>query len=131
MNLKKAGKLLIDTYNEWQDDKAPTFAAALSFFTVFSLAPLLIIVIAVLAWVFGEKAAEGAVYSQINGLVGSSGALAIQTMIENASKHGNGVLATIIGIITLLIGATTVFAQLQDTLNTMWGVKPKPAGLGI
>lgn len=122
--------LLKETFSEWTEDKVPRLAAALSYFTVFSLAPLLVIAISVAAIFFGEEAARGQIVGQIQGLVGQEGATAIETMITNADKTEGGVFATTVGIITLLIGASGVFGQLQDALNTIWEVAPKP-GRGI
>lgn len=122
--------LLKATFSEWMEDKAPRLAAALAYFTVFSLAPLLIIAISIAAIFFGEEAARGQIVGQIQGLVGQEGGAAIETMIANANQMEGGVVATTVGIVTLLIGASGVFGQLQDALNTIWEVAPKP-GRGI
>ncbi|WP_416674565.1 YihY/virulence factor BrkB family protein [Egbenema bharatensis] len=122
--------LLKETFSEWMEDKVPRLAAALSYFTVFSLAPLLVIAISVAAIFFGEDAARGQIVGQIQGLVGQEGAAAIETMITNADQVEGGVFATVLGIVTLLIGASGVFGQLQDALNTIWEVAPRP-GRGI
>lgn len=127
MRLRSVLRLLKETAAEWQNDKVPVLAAALSYYTVFSLAPLLLIAIAIAGAVFGEEAARGEVVRQIQGLIGRDGAEAIQSMIQNAQRpDSGGTLATIISIITLLLGASGVFGQLQDALNTIWDVKPKP-----
>lgn len=127
--MKKIWELIKATFSEWSADKASRLAAALAYYTIFSLAPLLIIVIAVAGFVFGEQAARGEVVNQIEGLVGSQGAEAVQTMIENAgASKSTGIVATIIGLATLIFGATGVFAQLQDALNTVWGVEAKSGG---
>jgi membrane protein len=98
---------------------------------VFSLAPLLLIAIAIAGFFFGEEAARGEIFGQIQGLVGAEGALAIQAMLENANRPGSGgTIATIVGVVVLLFGASGVFGQLQTALNTIWEVKPKP-GQGI
>lgn len=129
MRLRGVFRLLKETAAEWQEDKVPVLAAALSYYTVFSLAPLLLIAIAIAGAVFGEEAARGEVVKQIQGLVGQDGAEAIQSMIQNAQKpESGGAIATVIGIVTLLFGASGVFGQLQDALNTIWEVKPKPNG---
>ena len=131
MKPKDVFKLLKATVTEWQEDKVPLWAAALAYYTIFSLAPLLLIAIAIAGVVFGEDAARGEIVGQIQGLVGKEGATAIQSMIQNAHKPGSGgTIATIVGVVTLLFGASGVFGQLQDALNTIWGVKPKP-GQGI
>jgi len=118
--------LLKKTFDEWNEDKAPRLGAALSFYTVFSLAPLLIIVIAIAGLAFGQQAAQDKIDEQIRGLVGAQGADLIQTMIENARKPQEGILATVIGFATLLLGGLGAFGQLQDALNTIWEVTPKP-----
>lgn len=131
MKPKDVFKLLKATVMEWQEDKVPLWAAALSYYTIFSLAPLLLIAIAIAGIAFGEDAARGEIVGQIQGLVGKEGATAIQSMIQNAHRPGSGgILATIVGVVTLVFGASGVFGQLQDALNTIWGVKPKP-GQGV
>jgi membrane protein len=131
MRLKRIFKLLKDTATEWNEDNVPMFAAALAYYTIFSLAPLLLIAIAIVGFFFGEAAAQGEIVRQIQGLIGRDGAEAIQTMIQNAHKPGSGgALATIVGVVLLFLGASGVFGQLQTALNTIWEVKPKP-GNGI
>ncbi|MEO8892332.1 MAG: YihY/virulence factor BrkB family protein [Coleofasciculaceae cyanobacterium] len=131
MNLKIFFELLKETFKEWQEDKASRLAAALAYYTAFSIAPLLIIVIAIAAVFFGEQAAQGQIVERIQNLVGREGAEAIQTMIQNSRKPTTGTIATIISIGVLLFGATNVFAQLQDALNTIWEVAPKPGVKGL
>src|SRR5579883_883796 len=131
MKPKDIWKLLKDTVTEWNEDKVPLWAAALAYYTIFSLAPLLLIAIAIAGVIFGEDAARGEIVGQIQGLVGKEGATAIQAMIQNAHRPGSGgTIATVVGVITLLFGASGVFGQLQDALNTIWGVKPRP-GQGL
>jgi membrane protein len=131
MRLKRIFKLLKDTVTEWNEDNVPMFAAALAYYTIFSLAPLLLIAIAIVGFFFGEAAAQGEIVRQIQGLIGKDGAEAIQTMIQNAHRPGSGgTLATIVGVVLLFLGASGVFGQLQTALNTIWEVKPKP-GKGI
>nr|WP_155707432.1 YihY/virulence factor BrkB family protein [Gloeocapsopsis dulcis] len=115
-----------ETIAEWNKDKVARIAAALAYYTIFSLAPLLIIVIAITGSVFGEDAARNEIVAQIEGLVGRDGAEFIQTAIENASQPAEGTFASVISIAVLLFGATGLFAELQDALNTVWEVKPKP-----
>lgn len=100
-------------------------SSSLAYYTVFSLAPLLIIIISLSGIFLGRDAAEGKVYHQLENFVGSNTAMQLQEMIKNASLSGKSDMAVIIGIITLIIGATTVFAQIQDSINTIWGLKPK------
>ena len=126
MSLKQIWRLLKETFKEWNEDKASRLAAALSYYTVFSLAPLLIITIAIAGAVFGDDAARGEIVRQIQGLVGKDGAEVIQTALENAQRPDTRNLASIISIGVLLFGASNVFAQIQDALNTIWEVQPKP-----
>lgn len=122
--------LLKTTAAEWTEDKASRLAAALAYYTIFALAPLLIIAIGVAGLVFGQEAASGQLFSQLKDMVGATGAEAIQSMIKDASKPTTSVLATVIGVLVMLFGASGVFAALQDALNTIWEVEPRP-GLGI
>ncbi|MBG1262275.1 YihY/virulence factor BrkB family protein [Nostoc commune] len=126
MNLQAILKLFQETFKEWSEDKASRLAAALAYYTIFSIAPLLIIVIAIAGAVFGEEAARGQIVGQIQGLVGPDGAEFIQTAIQNANKPKTGAIASIISVVVLLVGATGLFTELQDSLNTIWEVKPKP-----
>lgn len=132
INPKEIFGVLKATFQEWQDDKTPRLAAALAYYTVFSLAPLLIIAIAIAGAVFGEEAARGEIVGQIQGLVGQQGAEVIEAAIENAHQPGSntGRIASLISIVALIFGASGVFAQLQDALNTVWEVETKP-GRGI
>ncbi|MBK8535372.1 MAG: YihY/virulence factor BrkB family protein [Candidatus Competibacteraceae bacterium] len=99
-------------------------AAALSYYTVFALAPLLIVAIAVAGFVFGREAAQGHLISEIRDIVGAEGAVLIQQVLANSSKPAQGIGATVVGLATLLFGTTRVFVQLQDALNTIWDVVP-------
>jgi len=114
---KTLWRLTKETFDEWNEDKAPRLAAALSYYSLFSLAPVLLIVIAVAGMVFGREAAQGQLVAQIEGLLGHEGATAVQALIEKAWSTGTNWVATVVGVVTLLIGATGVFAQLQDALN--------------
>jgi len=115
-----------DAATEWVNDKAPRLGAALAYYTVFSIAPLLVIAIAVVGAVFGRQAAEGQVSQQVEHLVGRDGGQAIETMVKSAGNTGQGTLATVLGVVMLLVGAVGLFGQLQDALNTIWEVQPKP-----
>jgi membrane protein len=118
--------LLRKTLTEWQEDKAPRLAAALAYYTAFSLAPILVIAIAVVGLVFDRQAAREQVVRQINSLAGPQGAELIDTMLNAAQDMGENMLATVFGVLALIFGASGVFGQLQDALNTMWEVAPKP-----
>jgi membrane protein len=126
VNPKTILALLKRTVFEWYADRGSRFGAALAFYTLFSLAPLLIIIIAIAALAFGEEVAHTQIVQQMEALIGQEGGKAIKTMIENASKPSSGVAATLIGLVTLLFGATVVFSELQDALNTIWKIPSKP-----
>ena len=115
----------------WIDDFAPSMGAAISYYTVFSLAPLLIIVIAVAGAVFGREAVQGEIVGQLQDLIGREGAIAVQGLIKSASEPAKGLVAGGISIVVLLVGATTVFAELQSALDRIWHVpeKEKPSGI--
>ena len=119
--------LLRDTVREWREDGANRLAAALAYYTTFSLAPLLVLIIAIAGLVGGREAAQTQTMAQVQDLLGLEGREFVQGMIESASKPTTGLAATIIGTVTLLFGALGVFGELQNSLNTVWEVKPKPA----
>lgn len=123
-------RLMKDAASDWSRDRAPRLGAALAYYTVFSLVPFLVVVIAVIGLVFGEVAAQSAILSQIAELVGEQTAAAIKDMILRANQPSTGLFATAVAVATLLIGASGVFGQLQDALNTVWGVEPKE-GRGV
>src|SRR5919197_6432300 len=111
----------------WWNDNVSRLGASLSYYTLFSLAPMLVIAIAIAGFVFGAEAARGEIVSQIQGLVGRDGARAVQAMLQGAAKRSStGVIATVVGIVTLVIGATGVCLGMQTALNGIWRVKPKP-----
>lgn len=124
--IRKIGILFSSTFSEFISDNALKLSAALSYYTIFSLPPLLIVIISVSGVFFGKEAVRGEIFGQINGLVGNDAALQIQETIKNVSLSHSNVFATIIGIIILLIGASGVFAEIQDSLNFIWGIKAKP-----
>jgi len=118
-------ELLRQTYAEWSRDNCLRLGAALAYYTIFSLAPLLVIVIAVAGFAFGERAAEGQIADQLAGLLGPEGAAGVQGMIKNASQAQTGLVATVVGLATLLLGATSVFTELHAALNDVWNVPPR------
>ncbi|HEV6965933.1 YihY/virulence factor BrkB family protein [Roseateles sp.] len=122
--------LLKASVSAWVDDYAPSMGAALSYYTVFSLAPLLVIVLSVAGLVFGDEAVRGEVFGQIAGLMGPQAAKGVQDMLAAVSKPGTGAFGTAAGVVVLLIGATTVFAELQDALDRIWRApaRLKPSG---
>lgn len=120
--------LLRETYEEWNQDQAPRLSAALAYYTLFALAPLLVIVTAIAGFVFGQEASSGQLFGQIRGMVGDDGAAAIQSMVASANKPAQGTFAAVTGTFFLLLGAAGLFGELQSTLNTIWGVRAKPQG---
>jgi len=122
--------MLKQTFAEWSEDKVPQLGAALAFYTALSIAPLLVISLAVAGMIFGQDAARGQIQQQLGSLVGAEGGKAIQQMIANASKPTEGTVAAILSIVILISGASGVFGQLQQSLNTIWEVQPKP-GRGL
>lgn len=131
MNPKAAYVLFKKACLAWADDNAPSMGAALAFYTVFSLAPVLIIAISVAGLAFGQKAAEGEFLRQLQGLVGETGARAIQAIIQSTDRPALGIIASGIGIGTLLAGASGAFVELHDALNRIWKVPRKSKGLWL
>ncbi len=122
--------LFRDAGAQWVEDKCPRLGAALAYYTAFALAPLLVIVIAVVGFVFGREATMGEISYQLQNLFGPEGARAIEAMIASADQPASGILATVVGVGVLLVGALGLFGELQDALNTIWKVQPKP-GRGV
>jgi membrane protein len=123
---KKLWHILKKSFKGFSDDRVTTLSSSLAYYTVFSMAPLLIIIISLSGIFLGQEAAQGKIYAQLAKFIGSNTASQLQEMIKNASLTGKSEIAAIIGIVTLLVGATTVFAQIQDSINFIWGLKPKP-----
>jgi membrane protein len=123
-------RLLKEAASDWSHDRAPRLGAALAYYTVFSLVPFLVVTIAVIGLVFGQEAAQSAILNHIASLVGEQSAAAIKDMIQRADQPSSGLVATGLAIATLLLGASGVFGQLQDALNTVWGVEAKE-GRGV
>ena len=117
-----------EAVSDWIEDKASVQGAALAFYSVLSLAPLLVISLAIAGLFFDKSAASAQFLGQVQAMVGKDGAKAISSMLENADKPQTGTLAALLGIVTLIFGASGVFGQLQDTMNTIWDVKPKASG---
>jgi membrane protein len=117
--------------NAWMDDYAPSMGAALSYYTLFSLAPLLVLIIAIAGMIFGQDAAQGAIIAQLQGIMGEEGATAVQGLLQAAREPSTGIVASIVGGFLLLLGATAIFAELQTDLDRIWQVpaKDKPSGL--
>jgi membrane protein len=128
--LKEIGSVFADAYMNLIDDKGFKMAAALSYYTVFSMAPLLIIIIAIAGLVFGEDAARGQIVAQMQDLIGTEGASFIEGMIKGASAPSAGILATVLGVIVLVLGSLGVFLEMQESLNIIWGIEQRP-GRGV
>ena len=115
---------------DWSRDRAPRLGAALAYYTIFSMVPLLIVIIGVIGLVFGQEAAQSAIMGQISNLIGPQSAAAIKDMLHRADQPSSGIVSTIIATFTLLLGASGFFGQLKDALNTVWGIEPRE-GRGI
>ena len=126
--MKKYFTLFKQAFTEFGQDKVPRLGAALAYYTIFSLAPLLLIVIAIAGLAFGHDAAQNKIFEQLRGALGPTTASSVQEMVKNAAKPKAGTVATIIGVVTLILGASGVFGQLKDALNTIWDVEPKKGG---
>jgi membrane protein len=120
--LKTLTALLRQAGAAWLDDDAPTLGAALAFYTLFSLAPVLIVAVSVAGLVFGDRAAQGEIVRQFQGLMGTQGATAIEIILQSTNRPGLGVLATALSLIAILVGASGAFNELQDALNIIWKV---------
>jgi membrane protein len=123
-------ELVKQVVSEWIDQDVPRMGAALAFYTFFAISPLFVILLAIAGFWFGEQAARRELFGQFSGLVGSEGAEAIQAVVSAAQKPKTGAWATFIALVMLLVGATGVFVQLQDALNSVWGVRREP-GRGL
>ena len=131
VSLKDIPSLVKESFKEWMDDEPFDLSAIVAYYSIFSLPALLIIIITIAGAAFGQEAVQGKIAEQIGSMMGKEAGTAIQTMIAEASKKQNSTIATIIGIATLLFGATGVFSALQKSLNKIWEVKPDPKKGGI
>lgn len=128
MSYKTIWSVLRQTFAAWKEDEAPRLGAALAFYMVLSLAPLVIIVIGIVGLIFGHSAAPTQLLTQVESMIGHQGAEAVKAMIVHGGKPASGAIATILGLITLLFGASGVFGELREALNIMWDVKPETGG---
>lgn len=126
ISLNNAFKILKNTFKGFAADKGLKLSASLSYYTLFSLAPLLLLVISLAGIIFGQEASEGRIFEEINGLIGNEAAAQVQQIIRNLQLSGKSTVSAIVGTITLVIGATTVFGEIQDSINMIWRVKAKP-----
>ena len=129
--LKQWWALIKQAVQAWSDDYAPSMGAALSYYSVFSMAPLLLIVISVAGLVFGEEAARGELFGQLAGLMGADAAKTMETLLISVNKPAQGIVSTLIGIGVLLIGATTVFGELQNSLDRIWRAPTRATSGGL
>ncbi len=128
--LKSSYALAKQAASEWMSQNVSRHGAALAFYTLFAIAPLFVIVLAMAGFWFGDEAARRELFSQVSGLVGSEGGEAIQALVSAAHQPKTGAWATVIAVVTLFVGATSVFVHLQDSLNSVWGVRREP-GRGV
>lgn len=126
ITIKGIWDILKKSFAGFSNDRILKLSAALAYYTVFSVGPLLIVVIFLCSIFFGKEAVEGTIYGQIQGFVGHDAAIQLQEIIKSAAIAGKGKIAAIIGIITLLIGATSMFSEMQDSINLIWEIKTKP-----
>jgi len=133
MNIKTAGKwlkkvfsLLKATFKAFTEDRALKMSAALAYYTIFALAPLIMILISLASIFYGKEATQNQVFNQLNGLVGNEAAMQIQDIIKNIALSQNSTFAIVVGFFTLFLGATGVFMEIQDSINQIWRVKAKP-----
>jgi len=126
ISLKGIWAVIKDTFKGFSDDKVTKLSGSLAYYTVFSMGPLLVVLISLCGLFLGREAVEGRVYDILKNFIGEDTAVQLQELIRNAAISDKSVFAAIIGVITLLVGATTVFAVIQDSINSIWGIKPKP-----
>ena len=127
VNLKTIGHLFSESFTKWDDDDAQRMGAALAFYTVLSMSPLVIFVIAIVSLVLSRSSAQSLLMAQVQSLIGSSGRDAIAMMLANSQRHGQGLFSSLLGFITLIFGASGVFGELRSALNKIWKTKPKAA----
>ncbi|MCW5624255.1 MAG: YihY/virulence factor BrkB family protein [Burkholderiales bacterium] len=129
--LQQGWYLLKRTVKGWSDDYAPSMGAALSYYSIFSLAPLLLIVISVAGLVFGEEAARGEIFGQLRGLMGAGAAKTVEDLLASVREPSQSITSAVIGLVVMLVGATTVFAELQDALDRIWRAPARAKSNGV
>jgi membrane protein len=125
-----AWALVRQAFADWNEDNVPSLGASLAYYTLFSLAPLLLAAIAIAGLAFGKDAAQGRIVAELQDLIGRPGADAVQQLLRNSWRPGAGILASVAALVTLIAGATGVFIELRSSLDTIWGVKPPAGGIG-
>ena len=131
MNLKQMWGVSRQAIAAWSDDYAPSMGAALAYYTLFSIAPLLLIAISIAGLVFGEDAARGQVYGELRELMGDQGAAAVEALLKNVNRPAQGIVASVLGVVALLVGAMSVFGELQNALDRIWRAPTPPGGSGL
>ena len=131
LTYKDTFSLLKQTFTEWNDDEPFDLSASVAYYAIFSLPALLMIIVTIAGLAFGKEAVQGKITEQIAGMIGKNSASDIQALIANAYKSDTSLISTIVGIVTLILGSTGVFLQLQKSLNRIWDVKPDPSKSGI
>ncbi len=131
MKIQKLWPLARQAAQSWVDDYAASMGAALAYYTLFSIAPLLLIVISIAGLVFGEEAARGQIFAQLQGLMGEQGAAAVQGLLKNVSKPAEGIIGAAIGVVVLLVGAMSVFGELQNSLDRIWRAPARRESSGL
>lgn len=126
LTFKGVWEVLKNSFTGFSDHKVTKLSGSLAYYTVFSMAPLLVVIISLCGIFLGQEAAQGKIYGQLAGFMGKDTAMQLQEIVQKAAIGNKGTVAFIIGIVTLLVGATTVFSDIQDSINTIWGLKPKP-----
>jgi len=126
MQIKHVGGIIKQAVSEWSEDNASRLSAAIAYYTVFSIAPLIVIIIALLGWFFGKETVQGEIVREFGGLIGSEGAAAIESVVKSADQSKTGLVASIASFILVMVGAVGVFNELKNALNTVWEVTPKP-----
>lgn len=126
ITLPRIWKVLKESFKSFSQYKITKLSASLAYYTIFSLGPLMIVILFLAGIFFGRDAVEGSVFTQMRSFVGADAALQIQEIIKNVSIAGKSNFAAIVGVVTLLIGTTTMFAEMQDSINTIWGLKASP-----
>ncbi len=127
--IKKVMSFIVKLGKEFSQDNVTKYSASLAYYTVFSLAPLIVIIVSVSGFLFGREAMQGEIYQQLKGLVGNEAAIQIQQNIRNIHLSGDTPMATLVSIVVLLTGSTAIFGEIQDSLNKIWGLKIKSKGV--